>query len=68
MPLLSTFMLMIFLAGVAFGYAVRAAISRRRHVEARRRYGRERRFDTPAAFHFLKLRPGEGALNIEVAC
>ena len=31
-------LLMIFLAGAVFGYAVRAFISWRRHVGARRRY------------------------------
>jgi hypothetical protein len=38
MPPLSPFILTIFLAGAAFGYAVRAIISWRRHNEARRRY------------------------------
>ena len=32
------FALMIFLAGAAFGYALRAVISRRRHIKARHRY------------------------------
>jgi hypothetical protein len=38
MPPLSPFILTIFLASAAFGYAVRAIISWRRHNEARRRY------------------------------
>jgi hypothetical protein len=38
MPPIATFAVLIFVAGAAFGYTVRAIISRRRHVEARRRY------------------------------
>ena len=38
MPPLSPLTLTIFLAGAAFGYALRAIISWRRHLEARRRY------------------------------
>ena len=38
MPPLSPLTLMIFLAGAAFGYALRTIISWRRHNEARRRY------------------------------
>jgi len=38
MPPPAIFALLIFLAGGAFGYALRAIISLRRHNEARRRY------------------------------
>ena len=48
MPLV-IFVLVIFIVGVAVGYAIRSSVSRRRHLEARRRY------DATGSFRVEKL-------------
>ena len=54
MPL-AIFALVIFIVGVAFGYAIRSGVSRRRHLEARRRY------DATGSFRMEKLLSKKGA-------